>query len=188
MMTALLGALIFAQAAPLISRDSGGSNQTPLGYGIVVNKESSLQREWIVVNSPSFPASIKTPAGIKTSYESKGSDYFYGTDLTLETKEELSAFEIRFLVFDVWGDHVRTLSFDEIADIPVGKKDFQPRWSLYSENEASAHYASIGWVARVRTRAGKVIDADPTPVLAEAKRFSKKFTASDLDPAKPTPK
>jgi hypothetical protein len=54
-----------------------------------------------------------------------------------------------------------------------------------SENEMSEHYASIAYIARVRTADGRVIEADPAAAVAEARKFSKKFTPLDLEPKPP---
>jgi hypothetical protein len=109
-------------------------------------------------------------------------EYQYQAQFVIEAKEPVSAIEVRFLMFDVWGQHVRNLLFDEISDIEPGKKDFTAQWRLYSENDCSRQYASIAYVSRVRTKDGRVLEADPTAVVQEAKKFSKKFTAADLEP------
>jgi hypothetical protein len=109
-------------------------------------------------------------------------EYRYQANLSLDVREPLSAVEVRFLTFDVWGQHVRTLKMDEVVDINVGKKDLTGEWRLYSENECSEYYASIGYVSRARTKAGRVLEADPSAVIQEARKFSKKFTEADLEP------
>ncbi len=62
-------------------------------------------------------------------------------------------------------------------------RHYSPKWNLYSENEASEHYASIAFVATVRTSTGKVLDANMACILEEGKRFSSKFVAADLEPS-----
>jgi hypothetical protein len=174
-----------ATATPRIVRFDAGIMRTDLGYGIALNKESTLKREGIAIIDSRLPATLNDSARVITTYERE--NYHYVGMVSVTAREALTAFEVRFLVFNVFGDRVSVLSTTQIADVPAGAtKTFLPKWTIYSENEAEEHYASIGFVARVRTQAGKVIDADLTPVLAEARRFSRKLTEADLAP-KPAP-
>ena len=170
-----------------ITRASGGSIKTELGYGIVTNEGSSLTREWITVHDNSIPADINGTIGVKTVYESgdrySRGDYRYSTQYRITVKESLSVIEVRFLLFDIWGDHVRNLSSTDIIDIDAGAtKAFDAKWNVYSENEVSEYYASIAYISQVRTNSGKVVKANSELVLEQAKKFSKKFTESDLEP------
>ena len=76
----------------------------------------------------------------------------------------------------------RTLSTTEIADIGAGEKKLEGVWRMLSENECSEHYASIAYVSRVRTQAGRVHAGDTSKVLEEARKFSEKFAETDLEP------
>jgi hypothetical protein len=173
-----------AKPATTVTRDSGGSVRTPLGYGIVLNKESSLAREWVTLHDPAMPADLIGTVGLRTVYRG---EYRYETGFTLQARADLSAIEVRFLTFDVWGDHVRTLSMPRIADLAPGESRMEANWSL-SENEASAHYASIAYIARIRTKSGRVIEAKADNVMDEAKRLSATFTQTALEPSKPVKK
>ncbi len=172
-----------------ITRASGGSIQTPLGMGIILNKESGLTREWIAVHDPSLPVELMETPGVRTIYvpDRVRGEYQYSSQFMIDAKEPISAIEVRFLTFDIWGRHVRTLSASEIMDIPIGPKILNAKWELYSENECSEYYASIGYIARIRKANGKIVESDPGLVMQEAKKFSSKFTPADLDP-KPAPK
>lgn len=66
-----------------------------------------------------------------------------------------------------------------------GKRSVDAAWNLFSENEASEFYASIAYIAKVRTKAGRILASDTAPVLEEARKFSSKFSAEDLEPQKP---
>ena len=174
-------------AAQSVTKESGGSIKTELAYGIVLNKESSLTREWITVHDSSLPADISGTVGVKTIYESgerySSGSYKYSAEYTITTKEALSAVEVRFLTFDIWGDHSRNLSATDIIDMDAGgTKKFDGKWNVYSENEVSEYYASIAYIAQVRTKSGRVIKADPKVVLEQARKFSKKFVEGDLEP------
>lgn len=170
-----------------ILRGDGGSITTPLGHGIAVAKGSSLRREWITINDERLPVRFDAVTGISTVYASErySGRYEYRTKLKLVAREPISAIQVRYLTFDVWGEHVRTLSFEEVEDISTGPtKEFSGVWNVYSENDVERHYASIAYIARVRMKTGRVITADATAALQEAKKFSQKFTAADLEPPK----
>ncbi len=119
-----------------VSRSSGGSVQTDLGHEIKVNKESSLMREWITVHDQVLPVDLVGTVGVRTIYDSESSGYRYRALFSLQASEPLAAVEVRFLVFDIWGEHVRTLSMTEIADIGAGEKKLEGVWRILSENEA----------------------------------------------------
>jgi hypothetical protein len=152
-----------------------------------LNKGSSLIREWITVHHAALPAEIEGTSGIGIRYSTErlSSGFRYSTKLRLIVREPIAAAEMRFLVFDIWGQHVRTLSMIEVRDLTAGTYDLSATWNVYSENEAIEHYATISYVARVRTASGRVIEANTVPVLLEARKLSAKFSAEDLEPKPP---
>lgn len=165
----------------VIVRSAGGSARTNLGYGIVLNDKSSLTREWITVHDSVLPLDFVGNPGIETNY--LGSGYKYTAQYDLRAADTVRAFEVRCSVFDVWGAPLRTLSHTEVEDLPAGTtRRFQPRWDLYSENEASEYYASICFVARVRTASGRIVAANMDPIITEALHFSDRFAPADLEP------
>src|SRR5258708_38391556 len=114
-----------------------------------------------------MPVVLCGTVGICTAYvpdQGRGA-YQYHAKFSAQASVPVSAFEVRFLTFDLWGQHVRNLVFDDVSDLEPGTKEFGAQWSLYSENDCSRHYASIAYVSRVRTRDGHVLDADPAPVV-----------------------
>jgi hypothetical protein len=177
----LLPGLVSAQTT--VTRASGGSIRTELSPGIVVNKESTLEREWITIHQE-LPADLVGTTGVRTVYKSGRStgEYVYESRVTIEAKEPLTAITVHYLLFDIWGRHVRTLALTEVIDIAPGRKSFSGTWRAWSENDVATYYASIAYLSRIRTKAGRVISADIAPVLTEAKKFTNKFTAEDLEP------
>jgi hypothetical protein len=176
-----------SEEQPRVTRADGGSIQTVLSPNIVVSKGSSLRREWIATHDPACPAELVGTPGVTTVYvpDKYRGEYVYRAKWTIAATEPLAAIEVRFVCFDVWGEFVKTLRSVEITDVPTGRHTFDGEWSLYSENEVGAHYASIAYVSRVRTRAGRVIQGDSSAALEEAKRFSSKFTPANLEPEAP---
>ncbi len=167
-----------------ITRVDGGSITTTLGYGIAVAKNSSLRREWIALHDPSMPVAFDGTPGVTTIYSAErySGQYYYQAKFKIFTKEPVTAIQVRFLIFDVWGNHVRSLSFQQVTDIEAGvTRELEGRWSLYSENDVERHYASIAYVARVRLKDGRVVVASDEPVIEEARKFTARFTAEDLE-------
>lgn len=170
-----------------VRRCDGGSIKIPLSHRIVVNQESTLRREWITVVDPLVPVEILGCVGIATKYN-PGTDYSsggyaYSCTLKFRAFEALQAIEIKFLTFNIWGEHCRTLVASYIQDFEDGQEtEEEGEWSLYSENEASELLASIAFVSRVRTASGKVIVADTQPAIDEALRFTKKLDDQDFEP------
>lgn len=164
-------------------RDTGGSVQTNLGYGIVLNPSSSLKRVWITATDSTFPARLIGTAGIRTAYEQErySGSYEYRATVEVEPHESLSAIEVRFPLFDVWGRFDKTLAMTEVADLTPGQTySFTPRWNVLSENEASEYWASMAFIARVRTSDGRVIEFPLERILEEARDFSASVTLQDL--------
>jgi len=183
----LLPVLADAQPSELVTRESGGTMTVPLGFGIALNKNSTLERERVGVRHSGFPAEIVGAPSITCAYASgdkySRGEYVYRGPVDVLVREPLAAIEVRVLLFDVWGEHAETLRAVEVADIPAGTSTFKDwGWREWSENECSEQWASITYVARVRTKDGRVIAADPGPVLTEARRFSRKMTAEALEP------
>lgn len=170
-----------------VIRQSGGSIQTRLSRSIILNKESSLEREFITIIDKTLPAELTSCVGVTTEYEREtdytSGRYVYASHYSIKALEDIRAFEIRFLLFNIWGRHVQTLSATEIADIAADSiKHCESKWNLYNENEASEYYASIAYLALIRTSAGVVVKADIEPVIAEGKRICSKLNDSDLEP------
>lgn len=172
-----------ALAAESVTRASGGSVQTKDEDFVFTNRGSSLEREWITVHDDSIPADIPGTIGVRTIYDSDDSAPQYRAEYSIESKEELSAVEVRFLLFDIWGEPTRNLSTTDVMDVSAWVT-FDATWRA-SWNEVRDHYASIAYIARVRTKSGRVIEANIKTVLKEARKFSKKFSESDLEPQPP---
>jgi hypothetical protein len=173
-----------------VSRTGGGSIRTELGFGIAVAKGSSLQREFVFVHDSALPVVVTGTPGVTTVFKHDGSrgEYRSSLNLELKTTKALRAIQVKFLTFDVWGEHVRTLSSEDVTDVPADTvKKMSSEWQLFSENDVEKHYATIGWVSRVRLDDGRIVVADEAPIVAEALKFSSKFKAEDLE-AKPPSK
>lgn len=175
------------------SKADGGSIRTNLGYNIVLNKDSSLRREWVAVHDD-LPLMIEGTPGVTTVYKSKArysrGEYNYAANATLiaNPDQAVTAFEVRFVSIDVFGERMTTLSATAIQDIAAGeKKTFDWKWNAYRENDVARYFASIAFIAKVRTADGQVHLASNDAVLDAVRRFAKEATEADLDPSSDKP-
>lgn len=168
---------------------SGGSVVTNFGYGIQVNKGSSLQRRWYVINDPSCPVQLSA-AGISTVYRSSsiGGEYKYKATGVAATREKITGFEVRYLLFDVWGEHTRTLSDTEVSDLKgqIALKD-TGSWRTW-ENEVSEIFTVVTFVARVRKPDGAVWEYDTQSLLQRVEKIKVTLTEKELTPEREKPK
>jgi hypothetical protein len=187
-----------ASLEDLILGKSGGRSVTSASgasLGIPHGTEwVTYGREWITFHDASLPADLVGTVGLRaSSFQSKYTgnaqggvgtiDFIYTAEYTVDPKEPLYAIDIRFLSFDVWGRHQRSFSATHIQDIEGGKQiPFSLSWKPYPENSVQEFYASIAYIARVRTKSGRIVEADSSPVVEEAKKFDKNFTVEDLEP------
>jgi hypothetical protein len=162
---------------------------TNLGYGIQVNKGSSLQRRWFVINDPSCPVQL-SGAGISTVYQgsSIGGDYKYKATGLAITSEMVTAFQVRYLLFDIWGEHSRTLSDTEVSDLrgQVALKD-TGSWATW-ENDVSEILTVVSFVARARRPDGTIWEYDVPSLLQQVEKIKVTLTEKELAPEREKPK
>ena len=167
------------------STADGGSIQTKLSANIILNKESSLRREWVAVHDETMSVNLIGTPGITTIYQRGGTyssgGYRYKADYSIRVDEPVVAIEVRFITFDVWGERTRALSATDIRDFAPGDHTLDAKWNLYSENETSEHYASIAYVAAIRTKAGEIHRADIGAVTDAARHYMSSFTSDLLE-------
>lgn len=172
----------------VVTRGAGGPVKIELDYGVMLNKESSLTREWIVINDPALPLQIESAQAFSTYLQNRPrSEYRYSADYVLTTQAVgIKAYEIRFLILDVFGERQRLLSDSEVADVAANaRRTKNSQWNLYSGADASTAFYSIAYIAAVRTDSGLIVRANPERVLAEIRKISSAITASDIQREKP---
>lgn len=187
----VLQSAVAQKAAPVqgywMDRYEGNSVQTFLGAGVTLNKDSTLVREFYVLSDPSAPLKVSGRNGVSVQYDAGsrgiGGEYIYRSNYTLEALEPVQAFEVRAQVFDVFGRHLRTLSATQVVDL-TDARTFVATWRIWSEAEAASAYASIMYVASVRTKAGRVYNIDSKAVLDQARKVAFKITEAELEPPK----
>jgi len=154
-----------------------------------INLDSSLRIDWWTVLDDTLPMRFSGPCGVRVNNHSD--DYplvlaYHATTRIVCHDVPVTSFEVRYMTFNVWGEHVRTLVACEIFDFDAGERgEWQHKWGLFSENEADELCASLSFVSRVRLASGVVMNADLSFALREAQRISEKVTADDLEQKAP---
>ncbi len=173
----------------VVQEMAGGSMVTNLGYGIQVNKGSTLQRRWFIINDANSPIQLSS-TGVQTKYESRqySGDYKYEPSGTAAASHALSAYEIRFLLFDVWGEHMQTLSLTKVSDVngSFGLSD-AGSWRAW-ESDVRELETVVSFVAHAKTVDGRIWTYDPNKLLRELERVKVKLTEKELNPEREKPK
>lgn len=172
-----IGIFLTHPAGAEVIRGTGDSMNFDMGYGIMINENSTLNREWVIVTDPPIPVKLKGFTS-QTLYSDR--NWTYNIDYEVEVNEDVRAIEVRFIPFDVWGESDRPLSATDIKDLSAGIHNFSAEWRILSDNTAVEHYAMLGYVAQVKLASGAIVRADPEAVVKEARAFSDDFTSGDL--------
>lgn len=182
-------------APAVVRRDTAGSmtiQRAPNNPRASLNAGSSLRRRHIAVQDTSLPIELTGTPGLSvvflpgTSIESES--YSYTTEFTTAVEDSVTAFEVRYVLFDVWGELQRVVGASKIKDLPPGDtSSWDVTWESYGKNAARVYYASIAYISQVRTPDGRVLKANETAVLREARRFADSFSRSDLTPEEDQP-
>src|SRR5688572_4850291 len=105
--------ILYSQVS--IIRVHGGPNVTKLTMGVAVNDNSSLKRDWIVLNDAKCPVKLDSTVGIKTTYNEPS--YRFRPQGKLVASEPIVAYEIHHVLYDVFGEHMKTLNNSEVIDV-----------------------------------------------------------------------
>lgn len=161
LVAAVSAAAVSSEAAELsMTRSDGGSNVTVLSGSIRVNDRSSLRKEWIVINDPASPVEIDKETGVETGYDDRR--YELTPKGKVRAKEDVSAYRIVFVLFDVFGDRMKNLSSLDVMDMNQGKEYGFGRYSSWyaSENDVEEFLVSVAFISRVRRKTGGVWEPD----------------------------
>lgn len=178
LLVATLSSMIAATALADVSSGKAGPMQIDIGYGIIVNQGSTLEREWMIVNDDRLPVSLNA---VSPTTRLNDRNWVYDVSYELDVSEDIQAFEVRFIPFNIWGEKDRSLSATDISDRSPGKHTVSGSWRILSENDAIEHYAMLGYIAQVKLRSGAIRHADPDAIVRAAQSFSSEFTAGDLN-------
>lgn len=149
------------------------------GSVVDINEGSSLHYSWITLNDADAPIQIEDTGIVVTrileTFFSKG---------FLVSSVPITAFEIRFVLYDIFGSHMKTLSATEVIDVATGEKFDFPNWGwgIYG-NEAHEIFTVAAFVAQVRTADGEVWRYDEDAIAEELVKIQIQTTTEDLESA-----
>lgn len=166
-----------AQSQITVVKKDGGSIVTKLGLGIKVNGNSSLNREFIILNDGSCPAQL-TDAGIETGYGS--SQYAFKAVGSINTKEDLTAFGVHHVLYDIFGDHIKTLANTEIADFNSTVNLSKTGTWYASEHNVSEYLICVSYVANIRKKDGTVWHYNSKSIKEQLEKLKIAFEESYL--------
>jgi len=148
-----------ARAAELkVDSVDGGSVITELSSGIKVNEGSSLHRTFVTINDISSPVQLQG-SGIIVTFEN--SRYSFAGHGNASAAEALSAFEVRHVLFGMFGERIKTLSAEEVRDLEKASSFYlgHEEWNA-TEGQVSDLLTVVSFVASVRTASGRVWHCD----------------------------
>jgi len=95
---------------------------------------------------------------------------------------------VRYLLFDIWGEHARTLSDTEVSDLrgQVALKD-TGSWATW-ENDVSEILTVVSFVARARRPDGTIWEYDVPSLLQQVEKIKVTLTEKELAPEREKPK
>ncbi|MCB2197648.1 MAG: hypothetical protein KQH79_17445 [Bacteroidetes bacterium] len=170
----VLSNILFAQIS--ITKFNGGSVTTKLGMGISVNSDSHLERDWFIINDEECPIKLNNNVGIKTSYYN--SRYSLKQSGNITTKQPISAYEIHYVLYDVFGEHLKTLRSVEVA-YTNGFTEISKYGSWYAnENQISEYLTCIAYVAKVRTASGEIWHFNVQSIKEELNKIEIEYNES----------
>ena len=157
-------------------RGDGPSIAFQSAYG-TENAGSSVNRQWIIVNDESLPVELTSFQVIpRLGTRFRG----FSIEYSINSGQPISALEVRFIPFDIWGTPSRPMSATHIQDISAGSQAFSSEWSSITESAVSRHFVMIGYIAQIRLNSGEIVKANLNEVIEEARRLSEGFGADNL--------
>jgi len=150
-----------------ITKSDGGSVVVKLGLGSKINEKSTLTRQLIVLNDAKCPLQIDEGAGIFVTYNSTNVSFYNKSEIT--PTEPINAYEIHYVIYDVFGSHIKTLSGTDVQDI-VSKTRIGGGWYA-NENQVSEYLFCVSYVAKVRTKSGVVWFYNPDIIKEELNKI-----------------
>lgn len=156
-----------------IQETTGGSVVTKLGYGIAVNEGSTLNRLHYTLNDESCPVQLAN-TGITANYT--GSGYNFKPVGKLLAKEQITAYELHSVLYDIFGEKIKTLSNSDIVDV-IGMVELEKVGGSWyaTENQVKEFFVVVTYVANVRTQDGTIWRYKPMDIKEELNKIKIKY-------------
>ena len=185
MIIVLVGVGSHASAQVTSTVSDGGSYRLQLSSDIKVNKGSTLHRSLVALNDAAAPLQLVS-SGISTSDSHGDRAYRYTATGKVTASSAVTALEVRFLLYDAFGNHMKTLSSTEVTDLAAGSElalKGIASWRAF-ENEVSELLTTVAFVASVRTADGKVWRHNEKTIATELSRIQLQVKSGVLDATK----
>lgn len=149
-----------SQAREIITEIASVSVTT--GY---LNADTSEIRRWVLVNNPDIDISFVSDDFQGVNVIADSGQFFIESELVLFAKSPVTAFVVGVEIFDIWGDHLRSLSFERLQDTPEGSLTISMQASLPSQSEAAKVFHSVYYIKSVRFNDGRIARDDRSDVF-----------------------
>lgn len=133
----------------------GGSVIVRLSQNIQLNEKSTLTRTWVTLDDPESPLMLET-VGANARWVER--EYVYELNGRITARAPIQAFRVRVVLYDAFGNHMKTLSGTEMRDMGQGlaiNAHEIGRWRA-TESELSRYLTSVSFVDQVRTTDGRI--------------------------------
>lgn len=139
-------------------------------------RSKTLKASYFVVNDERCPISISDLIIMRLPGETPYSWVLKPMVGKVAASDDVTSIELRIMLFDSFGDHVKTLNFTNTADIAKGS-EFQlssaGKYWPSSTSTGEEFLTSIAFVSRVRTAVGTVWRFDSDSLLPELRKLIK---------------
>jgi hypothetical protein len=136
----------------------------------------TLKERYYVVNDERSPISISDVVIMRLPTENLLSWVLKPVGGKVTAAEDVTSIELHIMLFDSFGDHVKTLNFTHTGDIEKGTEFRLSSAGKYwpsSANSAEEFLTSIAFVSRVRTAVGAIWRFDADSLLTELRKLIK---------------
>ena len=137
-----------------------------------MNKGSTLVREYITLNDSTCPLLINPDVGVEPRSAAIDGFYFTATG-NIFPLQPIAAYEIHHIIYDVFGQHIKSLSNVEITDLESHKNikrdavfERFPTWHI-NAHEAMVYCYCVSYVAKVRTMEGEIWEFNFSNIMQE---------------------
>jgi hypothetical protein len=181
-----LAVVLFAASVPVLAAtyDIKREQEGPFSFkvmGVEFNKGSSLQRESVLFNEPECPTQL-TKNALIFNYEDRR--FTMASTTTLSVGQPVMALEVRHILFDVMGRHMRNLANLQARDFTPGPSSLSGTWHVFNDNDTSELLTTVTYVARARLADGGqwIFNSDNLTLALEMLHLEKKID-DDKPPA-----
>ena len=125
------------------------------GTSFMIHEDSTLKTERILLNNPTDNSVQLMFQTLETRCDSAGRGFVFGGTTALEVQRGIKAIEVRTIVYDVFGEHLKTLSNYEARDFLPGEETYFliGTWRA-ADADVAGFLTSVTYVARIRFEDG----------------------------------